>query len=136
MRSYAIVLSMLLILIPAGAAVPQAPSGPPVSQNPALNPSNDPFARKHLAPTGKPCITMLGDARPQTFNPQIFDHMVLATNACGQMIKVRVCYYHSDHCINLDMPAYSQKEAMLGIMPAMGGFRFEFKERFSPFAPN
>jgi hypothetical protein len=134
MRSYINTLSVLLILTTTGIAAAQTPL--PLNQNPALSPSNDVTAKKHLGPTGKPCITMFGDARPQTFNPQIFDHMVMASNACGQAIKVKVCYYHSDHCISVDMPAYSQKEAMLGIMPSMSGFRFEFREQFSPFAPN
>jgi hypothetical protein len=134
MRPHANTLSVLLILITTGVALPQTPL--PLNQNPALYPSNDIFAKKHVGPTGKPCVSMFGDARPQTMNPQIFDHMIVATNACSQVIKLKVCYYHSDHCIAVDMPAYSQKEAMLGIMPSMGGFRFEFREQFTPFGPN
>lgn len=108
-----------------------------MAQNPAsgLEPSNDFAAKKHVGPTGKPCITMFGDSRPQTINPQIFDNVIVATNACGRPIRAKVCYYHSDHCVMIDVAAYSRTAAMLGIMPAMQGFRFEFSELFSPFGP-
>ena len=93
-------------------------------------------ARRHRSPTGKFCITAVGGARPQKVNPQIFNHIVLATNACGQEIKINVCYYRSEHCVPIYVPAYSDKEVVLGIMPSMSTFRFEFREVFNTFGLN
>jgi hypothetical protein len=119
------------------AALPQSTL---LERNPALgsnlSPTNDVAAKKHLTPTGKPCLTMIGASQAQTVNPRIFDNVIVATNACSQAINAKVCYYHSDHCVTVNVPAYSQKQAMLGIMPAMQGFRFEFRELFSPFLSN
>jgi hypothetical protein len=89
-----------------------------------------------MGPTGKPCISVFGGSHPQTMNPLIFNHMIVATSACSQIIKLKVCYYHTDRCVDLALPAYSQKEAMLGIMPRMDGFRFEYREQFTPLGPN
>jgi hypothetical protein len=123
------------VSVMAQALIPSTPQGN-FGTGSLLNPSSDGTIKRHIGPTGKPCITVGGDARPQKVNPQIFDHVVLATNACPQTIKMDVCYYHSDHCIELDLPAYSRKEAMLGIMPLMNGFRYEVRERFNPLGPN
>jgi hypothetical protein len=56
--------------------------------------------------------------------------MITANNDCSQPIKAQVCYYQSQHCIPIDVPGYGRKEAMLGIMPAMNAFRFEYREQF------
>jgi hypothetical protein len=134
MRPQANTLSALMILIATGAASAQTPL--PINRNPALYPTDDALSRKHMGPTGKPCITVFGDAQAQKMNPLIYNHMIMATNACGLIIKLKICYYHSDQCVDLALPAYSQKEAMLGIMPRMTGFRFEYREQFTALGPN
>jgi hypothetical protein len=136
---YGVVLGAILVPLCghralAQALIPTSPQGNPYAGgNTLLNSTDDVTARRHKDLTGKPCITLIGDTRPQKINPQILDHMVVAKNACGQNIKMKVCYYHSEHCISMNVPAYLQKEAVLGIMPSMRGFRFEYREQFDPF---
>jgi hypothetical protein len=134
MLSHRISLCVALLVVSncaalAQALVPATPLDPRFGGGFASGGSAD--ARNHKGPTGKPCITVSGDSRSQTVNPQIYNHVVVAANSCSQNISMKVCYYHSDHCIAMTVPGYSQKEAMLGIMPSMNGFRFEFRERFN-----
>jgi hypothetical protein len=71
-----------------------------------------------------------GDARPQAINKRLFEHVISANNSCPQVIKMDVCYYGSQRCVPLSVPGYSRREVVLGVMPAIEDFRFEFKERF------
>jgi len=87
-------------------------------------------AKLHRNPTGQPCLTVNGVAQSQTINPKIFTHVIFASNGCSQPIKIQVCYYKSQHCIPVDVPGYGRKEAVLGILPAMKDFRFEYREHF------
>jgi hypothetical protein len=89
--------------------------------------------KKHSGPSGKPCVTVSGVALREKTNAKIFNHVIVATNECAQVIKMTVCYYESDHCVPLEVPPYSRKQAVLGVMPAMDGFRFEYRERFDRF---
>jgi hypothetical protein len=89
--------------------------------------------KKHFGPSGKPCVTVSGAALPGKTNAKIFNHVIVATNECAQVIKMTVCYYESDHCVPLEVPPYSRKQAVLGVMPAMDAFRFEYRERFDRF---
>jgi hypothetical protein len=103
----------------------------PPAQSPILNGIQSAGAKIHLGPTGKPCLTVRGYARPQITNPNIFDHVILAGNECGQTIKMQVCYYQSQQCIPIEVPPYGRKEAVLGIMPVMNQFQFEYREQFN-----
>jgi hypothetical protein len=89
--------------------------------------------KRHLGPTGRPCLTVSGDAKPERINPKIFEHTVLARNECSQRIKMKICYYQSEHCVETEVAPYGRNEVMLGIMPSMNSFRFEFREEFNPF---
>jgi hypothetical protein len=104
----------------------------PPAQLPLLSSTPSAGVKLHLGPTGKPCLTVFGSAKPQVINPNIFEHIIMASNECSQTIKIKVCYYQSTQCIPLDVPAYGRKEVVLGIMPAMNQFRFEFREQFAP----
>ena len=103
----------------------------PPAQLPLLSGTPSAGVKTHLGPTGKPCLTVLGSAKPQIINPNIFEHIIMASNECSQPIKMKVCYYQSAQCVPLDVPAYGRKEAILGIMPAMNQFRFEYREQFN-----
>jgi hypothetical protein len=59
--------------------------------------------------------------------------MIIAQNDCSQRIKMQVCYYQSQHCVAMDVPPYGRQNLVLGIMPSMSGFRFEFRELFDQF---
>jgi hypothetical protein len=95
-----------------------------------LNSTQDSPVKKHMGPTGKPCLTVLGYAQQQSINPNLFDHMISASNDCSQPIKMTVCYYQTQQCLPIDVPAYGRKEVVLGIMPAMKQFQFEYRELF------
>jgi hypothetical protein len=86
--------------------------------------------RHHMAPTGKPCLSLQGSARPQTLDPHIFEHWVGATNICGQTIKVQVCYFGSQDCIAMNVPPWGRQDSVLGIYPALQDFRFDAREQF------
>ena len=85
----------------------------------------------HLGPAGKPCVIVQGFAKSSAVNPNIFSHMILANNSCSQLIKMQVCYYSSQHCVSTEVLAYSNKEFILGALPAVRDFRFEYREEFS-----
>ena len=104
----------------------------PPTPVPLLN-GEDLGMRRHLGPTGKPCLTIRGQPRAETINPKLFIHMIVAANDCYKRIKLQVCYYRSQHCVAMDVPPYGHEEVVLGVMPAMSGFRFEFREQFDPF---
>jgi len=87
-------------------------------------------AKQHMGPTGKPCLTVSGEAHSQAVNPRIFEHAVTASNSCSQVIKLFVCYRGSDRCVPMTVPSYSRQTTILGIEPAMMAFRFEYWERF------
>lgn len=87
-------------------------------------------AKRHVGPTGRPCLAVSGQARAETINPHIFEHVIAATNSCSQIIRLQVCYYGSDRCVPMIVASYARNEAVLGILPAMKEFRFEYREQF------
>jgi hypothetical protein len=89
--------------------------------------------RRHLGPSGKACLNVRGQSRSEKINPKLFEHMIVVVNQCSERIKLQVCYYQSHHCMMMDLPSFGRSEAILGIMPAMSGFRFEFREQFNSF---
>jgi hypothetical protein len=86
--------------------------------------------RRHFGPTGKPCLSLTGSSKPQLVNHDMIDHSVSVTNSCGQRLKVNVCYYRTQECILIDVPPYERKEALLGVLPKVLDFRFDYKEQF------
>jgi hypothetical protein len=88
------------------------------------------LARRHWGPTGSPCLAIQGYTKAEVVNKDIYQHWIKAINSCGQAIKVRICYYKSDHCIDMDVPAFEKKESVLGIFPALKRFQFDVKEKF------
>jgi hypothetical protein len=85
---------------------------------------------RHRDISGKPCLAFAGIARPHLVNPKLFDHVMAVDNHCSQQIKIHVCYSKTDHCIDMELPSYGRKEAILGMMPSEPTFQFDFKERF------
>jgi myo-inositol catabolism protein IolC len=86
--------------------------------------------RKHRDFAGKPCLEADGVSRPLASNPRILDHAVSLENHCYERIKVKVCYYHTDDCTDVDVPGNSRKEQIIGVFPAMEQFRYEVREQF------
>ena len=103
---------------------------PPVVDTPTFGASSGTEMLRHRGPTGRPCLTVGGLARPHLASPNVYDHVITAENSCAQSITIKVCYYNSDECIPLEVPGGERKEAILGTLPAMSDFRFEFREQF------
>jgi hypothetical protein len=93
-------------------------------------PTPNELNRRHMAPTGKPCLAFEAYAKAQAVNKNIYEHWVGAKNSCGQHIKVQVCYYQSHDCIIMDVPPWDRQDSVLGIYPALKEFRYETKEQF------
>jgi hypothetical protein len=93
-------------------------------------PVQDDLTRRHRGPTGSPCLAIEGYAKAERANKNINQHWIRATNSCGQSIKVHICYYQTEHCIDMDVPALQTKESVLGIFPALNRFQFDAKEKF------
>jgi len=84
----------------------------------------------HVGPTNKPCLTFQGYVEQQKINNNLFNHLIIVSNECSQVIKVDLCYYKSQHCTSITVASYGRKEVTLGIMPAMKDFRFDYREQF------
>jgi hypothetical protein len=85
---------------------------------------------RHRSPAGVPCLTVGGLARPHTLSPNVYDHVISVKNSCPQRITMQVCYYKSQDCVPMEIPGGERKEAVLGSLPSMREFRFEFREKF------
>jgi hypothetical protein len=85
---------------------------------------------RHRGPAGIPCLTVAGLARPHTLSPNVYDHVISVKNSCPQRITMQVCYYKSQDCVPMEIPGGDRKEAVLGSLPSMSDFRFEFREKF------
>ena len=85
---------------------------------------------RHRDFAGQPCLIFEGFARPHTINPNLYDDVVAITNNCPRHISVRLCYTGNDDCISVDVPGSERKEAILGMLPAIKNFSFEFHEKF------
>ncbi len=105
--------------------------GRPPGQSAAISPSQDVNLLRHRDALGRVCLQISGYSRAHTINPKLFDHVVSATNNCAQIIHVSVCYTGTQHCVQMDVPGHGRKEALLGILPAIDQFNYEFHERFS-----
>jgi hypothetical protein len=118
--------------IPFGSSRPtvggtmQSPSEP----LPTFGASGNTEVLRHRGPTGKPCLTVSGSSRSHTIDQNLYDHVITVTNGCALRIALRVCYYATDECIAMEVPGDETKEAVLGTLPSMKDFRFEFREKF------
>jgi len=97
---------------------------------PAIGASKGTEILRHRGPTGNACLAVAGQARPHTINPKLYDHVIKVTNSCAQRIALQICYYRSQECISMEIPGGERKEAILGTLPSVKDFRFEFREKF------
>jgi hypothetical protein len=120
-------IGLIITALLEGTAAAQTVT-PPFSGS--IIPTSYDASRHHMGPTGKPCLSLSSSAKAQAVNKHIYEHWVGAANSCGQHIKVQVCYYKSNDCITMDVPAWGRKDVVLGIYPALQSFRYEAKEQF------
>jgi hypothetical protein len=83
----------------------------------------------HRDALGRPCLDFEAASRAHVINPNVYDHVVSVYNRCVKQIKLTVCYFGSDHCIDMDIPPLSRKDGTLGIYPSMQFFRYSYKEK-------
>lgn len=84
----------------------------------------------HRDPLNRPCLDIEAASRRHVINPDVYDHVVSVYNRCLKPIKLRVCYYKSDHCIDMEVPGQQRKDGVLGIYPKMQYFRYSYREKF------
>jgi hypothetical protein len=126
-------IGLLLIWLTATACAALAQSGAAPfgsSPYPTFGSSAGTDVLRHRGPTGEPCLEVSGLTRPHTVDPNVFDHVIAVNNHCAQQIILKACYYQSQDCISIEAPGGERKEAILGVMPGMRDFRFDFKEKF------
>ena len=121
-------IAIALIWLEAIACSASAQSG--TAEPPTIGASNGTEILRHRGPNGKPCLAVVGIARPHTVNPNLYDHVIRVTNSCAQRITIQACYYRSQHCIPIDIPGGERKDAIIGTLPSIKDFHFEFREKF------
>jgi hypothetical protein len=87
--------------------------------------------KQTLDANGQPADPNDPGVQPQPSGPKIFEHSIVARNNCSTLIKLKVCYYHTQSCVPIEVPAYGRKDALLGIYPSLKDFRYEYVEQFS-----
>jgi len=103
---------------------------PPVDTMPTFEASGGTQILRHRDFAGKTCLVVGGDARRHTIGSNLYDHVIIVRNNCPKRIAMEVCYYQTRGCIPMEIPGGERKEAILGTMPSMKNFRFEFREKF------
>ena len=76
---------------------------------------------------GKPCLDIETASRAHVSNPKIYDHVVSVMNRCLKPLKLKVCYFGSDRCTELDVPGMKRKDAIFGVGTNM--FRVSYTEK-------
>lgn len=103
---------------------------PPADLTPSFGASGNTEILRHRDFSGKPCLMVSGFARAHTIDAHLYDHVITVHNNCPQRIAMQVCYYQSRDCIPLEIPGGERKETILGTLPSIKDFRFEFREKF------
>ncbi len=88
--------------------------------------TGDPVVRDSL---GRPCLDVEAAAVPHVVDPQTMDHVVSIRNKCQRLIKAKVCYFNSQTCSELTLPAYKRVDTILGTMRGMKFFRYSIRQR-------
>lgn len=85
---------------------------------------------RHRDFAGKPCLAIGGFARAHTSNSNLFDHVIEIKNGCSQSLRTQICYLRTQQCITMEVAGHMTKEGILGTLPSMKDFQYEFRERF------
>src|SRR4051812_38856738 len=88
------------------------------------------FAPVHRSPSGAACLRVAGQALPFANNNSLFNHWIYVENTCSDRIRLKVCYYSTTNCIDMDVPGRDRKQAILGTLPSVKDFRYDYRERF------
>lgn len=83
--------------------------------------SGSPVIRDAL---NRPCLDVEAAARAHVINPDMVDHVVSVKNSCPRPIKLKICYFQSDRCKEVDVQAYKRVDTILGTMTKIFTFRY------------
>lgn len=84
----------------------------------------------HRNAFGKPCLDIEAASRAHVINPDVYDNVVSIENKCSITIRVKICYFNTDSCINVEVMGRQRKDATLGVRPHMQYFKYSFQEKF------
>lgn len=128
-RIFAIMLIVVLGPLERAPAQDLAPTAPFQSRLTLQGPGQNSAVFTHRDPLGQPCLDIEAASRAHVINPNVYDHVVSIYNKCLSRIKLQVCYYGTDHCIDVDVPGLQRKDAVLGVYPSLQYFRFSYREK-------
>lgn len=106
------------------------PNAPYTSRLTMQNRGENAALTVHRDSLGKPCLNIEAASRAHVVNPDVYDNIVSIKNSCNFLIKVRVCYFGSDGCADVEVSAGQRKDVLLGVRPQSKYFRYSFKEKF------
>lgn len=120
--SMTLVLAFSMYLVDARApAEAQALSGARLTVQAPAEQSNSNIVRDAL---NRPCLDVEAAARAHVVNPDLIDHVVSVKNNCPRLIKVKVCYFNSQHCNPFDVAGYKRVDTVLGTMTRIRMFKY------------
>ncbi|MET4802884.1 hypothetical protein [Bradyrhizobium sp. LB11.1] len=100
-------------------------AGPAFRMQGAADTSDTPVIRDAA---NRPCLDVEAAAKGHVMNGELMDHIVSVKNNCSRMIRVKVCYYNSDHCNNATVYGYQRVDIILGMMK-MSTFRYSLSQK-------
>ncbi|MDI1343079.1 MAG: hypothetical protein PSV22_03115 [Pseudolabrys sp.] len=107
-----------------------SPTSPYKSRLTLQNSGQNAALTVHRSSLGKPCLNIEAASRAHVINPDVYDNIVSFQNQCNILIKVRVCYFGTESCVDVEVPAQKRTDAVLGIRPHSQYFRYSYKEKF------
>ncbi|MEY9182625.1 hypothetical protein ABIG06_004209 [Bradyrhizobium sp. USDA 326] len=124
-------LVLLICMAPAWTLIQNAPSAHAQS-------TKSKFTMQGVADTSespvirdganRPCLNVEAAAKGHVQNGELMDHIVSVKNNCSRMIRVKICYYHSDHCKDATVYGYQRVDTILGTMK-MSTFRYSLFQK-------
>jgi len=131
-RIYRYMIFTLGLLAAAPASAQLVPNSTPSFQSRMTlqGPGENGALSVHRNALNQPCLDYEGASRKQIVNPTLFDHIVSIKNICPRPIKVKICYYKSERCLEVEVGAQSRKDVILGVAPNVQYFRYSYTEKF------
>lgn len=124
--SIPLVFILQVVLAPTSSAQTSTrPFGGSVPQGPAQE-AAQPLPRDAL---NRPCVQADAIARPHTINPNMIDHVVSVKNICNRPLKLKVCYFGSGNCRDLNISGYGREDVIIGTMSNIRYFRYSITPR-------
>lgn len=107
-----------------------SPTSPYKSRLTIQNSGENAALTVHRNALGKPCLNIEAASRTQVVNPNMYDNIVSIKNQCSQVIRVQICYFGSESCVDVEVLGQQRKDTILGIRHHSQYFRYSYKEKF------